>query len=208
MLLPVDVVPLKKDVSEMHKFNASADGTAHNFSKKREVPHKKPKLSFMIEDILGDFQSKSSRTCESGEAVTSPCNQCSPSDKGVYSEQCFNSFSEGHNRFISSATSAFASPLSSVASPLTSPQAKLGYYSPAIASSPPFSSRTPDVFTFIPNDFNEQLQVNYFRQDSFVHSPLYSPPVILDLSNCGLKPASTRIPHSSVLAMPNSNAGE
>lgn len=210
-MLPADFLPLKREDSELYKFKPTVDSSIHNISRREEMSQRKSGLSFMIEDILGDSRNKKEKTRALQESPSPPCKQCSSSategdtivsrNTNSYSEHLYT-LTKGPSRLLQSKTSAFVPPLS----PSTL-QTRYGYYSPAVASSPPFTSRTSDVFTFFPCEFSEQhMQANYFRQENLPRSPLYSPPIILDLSNYGPKPSTTRIPVSPVLALQNANA--
>lgn len=210
-MLPVDIFPTKRDYSDLCTFGSNNDGTIKSFSPKREViTRKKPCLSFMIEDILSDSRNKNETTHDIEESPSSPCNKCLPSPTDdlelpakTHSEQHFY-FSQGPSRLLPSTTSAFLPPHSP-----SLVHARYGYYSPAIASSPPFSSssRSPNVFTFHPSDFNEHVSAAYYRQDSCVRPSWCSPSAILDLTNYGQKLGSARILPSSVIALPNTSVG-
>lgn len=214
MMLPVDIFPTKRGgYSDQCTFRSSGDGTIKNFASKREeVIRKKPGLSFMIEDILGDSRNKKEKTHDIEEPPSSPCNKWlpSPTDNDIdlhaktHSEQHFCSLNQGPSRLLPSTTSAFLPPHSP-----SLVHARYGYYSPAIASSPPFSSsnHSPNVFTFHPSDFNEHVSAAYYRQDNCIRPTWCSPSAILDLTNYGQKLGSTRILPSSIIAMPNTSVG-
>lgn len=211
-MLPVDIFSTKRDYSDQYTFKSNDDVTTKNFASKREgITRRKPGLSFMIEDILSDSRNKNEKTQDIEESPPSPCNKCLPSPADdlelpakTHSEQYFYSLSQGPSRLLPSTTSAFLPPHSP-----TLVHARYGYYSPAIASSPPFSSsnRSPNVFTFHPSDFNEQISAAYYRQDNCVRPSWCSPSAILDLTNYGQKLGSTRILPSSVVALPNTSVG-
>lgn len=214
-MLPVEVLPLKKEESDLVKLQSVIEKTVGRFvSKREEMSEKRSCLSFMIDDILSGNRDKiKSPGASETSATPSPYCSSSPTKRDINSmpNSCSESFScattQYSNRLLPSTPSAFL-PTPSPCS--TSP--RYGYYSPAIAASPPFSlsSRNADIFTFIPSDFNERLNCSYLnmRQENMAHSPLYSPSVILDLSNYVPKSSNSRIPQPPVIAMPSSNIGK
>lgn len=210
-MLPVDILPTKRDYSDQCTFRSCCDGINKSFTSKREeIIRKKPGLSFMIEDILSDSRNKNENTHDIEESPSSPCDKCLPSPTDdvdlaakTHTEQHFY-LSQGSSRLFPSTTSAFLPPHSP---PLV--HTRYGYYSPAIASSPPFSSpnRSPNVFTFHTSDFNEHVTAANYRQDSCIRPTWCNPSAILDLTNYGQKLGSTRILPSSVLALPSTSVG-
>ena len=213
-MLPVEVFPTKRDDSEQHMFRSNINETVKNFDCKREaMARKKPGLSFMIEDILGDSRNKNEKRQDIEESPSSPHNKWSSSPihndsclpTKTFSENHINNLSQGTSRLLPSTTSAFL--------PTHSPSlvhARYGYYSPPVASSPPFSNsnRSPNVFTFHPSNLSEHISAAYFRQDScFRPSWCNAPSAILDLTNYEQKLGNARILPSSVIALPNTNVG-
>lgn len=215
-MLPVEVLPLPKEYSgcELYKLRSIVDKTVCNsIPKREEMTQRKSSSSFMIDDILGESRSKNAAAI-SNEPPNLPCSQCLTSmfDKerasNLNSDQHSSSFNHVPSRLLSSTMPVFVPSL-----PPASAMTRFGLYSPSIASSPPFSfgSRTPEVFTFLPGDFNDNVHANFYnaRQESLIHSPVYNPSVIaVNLSNYAPKASTMRLPPATVVAMPNHKMGE